>query len=97
MKNSEYIALAPNIWQQHFTMFELKQIMRQMESKEFAEILDRLREGNHTSHDIAKIKERCISTTQLMFPICSYKILKLMRSIIEFTWQQLVTSIPSKH
>ena len=61
MKNSEYTALAPNIWQQHFTMFELKQIMRKREIKELAESLNRLREGNHTSHDIAKIKQRSIS------------------------------------
>lgn len=69
MKNSEHRALAPNIWQQHFTMFELEQIMRQRESKEFAEILNRLREGNHTSHDIAKIKERCISENCKNYPI----------------------------
>lgn len=29
-------------------MFELQEIMRQRESKQFAEILNRLREGNHT-------------------------------------------------
>ena len=101
MKNSEYRALAPNIWQQHFTMFELEQIMRQHESKEFAEILNRLREGNHTSHDIAKIKQKCISENCNNYPfdvpICSYKILKWMSSIIEFTWQQLVINITSKH
>lgn len=50
-------------------MFELEQIMRQRESKEFAEILNRLREGNHTSHDIAKIKERCISENCKNYPI----------------------------
>ena len=35
--------------------------MRQIESKVFAEILNRLREGNHTDHDILKIKERIIN------------------------------------
>ena len=41
-------------------MFELDEIMRQRESKVFAEILNRLREGKHTKNDILKIKERCI-------------------------------------
>ena len=35
--------------------------MRQRESKVFAEILNRLREGNHTDHDIFKIKERIVN------------------------------------
>ena len=33
------------------------------ESKVFAEILNRLREGNHTENDIMKIKERCVHET----------------------------------
>ena len=41
MKSLEYGALAPNLWQELFTMFELDEIMRQRESKEFAQILNR--------------------------------------------------------
>ena len=33
-------------------MLELDEIMRQRESKMFAEILNRLREGNHTLSDL---------------------------------------------
>ena len=58
LDNSEYSILAPNLWQKHFKMFELHEIMRQRESKVFAEILNRLREGNHTIDDIVKLKER---------------------------------------
>ena len=47
LDNSEYAVLAPNKWQDHFNMFELEEIMRQRESKVFAEILNRLREGKH--------------------------------------------------
>ena len=61
MKNSDYGSLASNLWQEHFTMFELDEIMRQREGREFAQILNRLREGNHTQDDIAKLKVRCIS------------------------------------
>ena len=56
--NSEYSILAPNLWQKHFNMFELHEIMRQRESKVSAEILNRLREGIHTNDDIVKLKER---------------------------------------
>lgn len=49
-------------------MFELKQIMRQRESKQFAELLNRLREGNHTNEDIAKLKDRGISETSPRYP-----------------------------
>ena len=52
-----------NIRQELFKMFELKQIMRQRESKNFAEMLNRLREGNHTKEDIVKLKERLIADT----------------------------------
>ena len=61
LDNSQYAVLAPNKWQDHFNMFELKEIMRQRESKVFAEILNRLREGKHTKEDILKLKERVIT------------------------------------
>ena len=60
IQGSEYSILLPNLWKKYFRMYELKQIMRQRESKAFAEILNWLREGKHTEDDIAKIKERCI-------------------------------------
>jgi hypothetical protein len=55
--NSEYAVLAPNKWQDNFNMFELEEIMCQRESKVFAEILNRLREGKRTKDDILKLKE----------------------------------------
>ena len=42
MNNDEYGIPSPNVWQELLKMFELKQIMRQRESKEFAELLNRL-------------------------------------------------------
>ena len=58
--NFEYGILAPNIWKELFTMFELTEIMKQRESKQFAELLNRLREGKHSKEDILKLKERLI-------------------------------------
>ena len=58
--NSDYATLSPNKWQERFNMFELEEIMRQRDSKVFAEILNRLREGKHTKNDILKLKKRLI-------------------------------------
>jgi hypothetical protein len=60
---TSYSILAPNLWKRYFRMFELDEIMRQRESKEFAEILNRLTEGKHTSSDLEKLKERCVEET----------------------------------
>ena len=56
MDNSEYSILALTLWQEHFRMFELHEIIRQRECKLFAEILNRLREGKHSIEDIIKLK-----------------------------------------
>ena len=39
-------------------MFELYDSMRQKESKVFAEILNRFREGRYTENDILKLREK---------------------------------------
>ena len=56
-QNLEYSILAPNLWQEYFKMFELHEIMRQRDSKLFAEMLNRLRQVKHTAQDIMKFKE----------------------------------------
>lgn len=58
--NHGYGDLATNIWNEYFTLFELTEIMRQKDDKEFAELLNRLREGNHTQNDIEVLKERIL-------------------------------------
>ena len=45
-----YGVLATNIWKKYLTLFELTEIMRQKHDKEFAELLNRLREGNSKRH-----------------------------------------------
>ena len=84
MKNSDYGSLAPNLWQEHFAMFELDEIMRQRESREFAQILNRLREGNHTQDDIAKLKERCISEHCMNYPIDVHRLFIQNSKVDEF-------------
>ena len=48
LKNLDYAVLTPSLWHQHFKMFELNEIICQRDSKVFAELLNRLREGKHT-------------------------------------------------
>ena len=57
---NSYNILALNLWKRYFRMFELDEIMRQRESKMFAEILNILREGKHNSAGIQKLKPRCV-------------------------------------
>ena len=81
MDNSGYGILAPNLWQEHFSMFRLHEIMRQRE------VLNRLGEGNHTTEDIMKFKERMIEptvvTTPKMFFTCLYRMQRSFSSVIE--------------
>ena len=56
-----YNALASNIWTEYFNLFELTEIMRQKDDKQFAELLNRLREGNHSEDDIAILKQRLLN------------------------------------
>ncbi|CAC5418474.1 unnamed protein product [Mytilus coruscus] len=65
---SGYMPLAVNLWADHFCMTELNIIMRQRENKEFAELLNRLREGNHTSDDIELLKTQCIEESSKNYP-----------------------------
>ena len=65
---SDYSILAPNMWQEHLKMFELHKTMRQRESKDFTEMLNRLREGKHMTEDILKFKERIIETNSCYYP-----------------------------
>ena len=58
--SSNYESLAPNLWQSHFTMFELTEIMRQKDDAQFAELLNRIREGKHTKNDINVLQSRNI-------------------------------------
>ena len=55
-----YSALASNIWTENFTLFELTEIMRQKDDREFAELLNRLREGKHSEDDVAILEQRLL-------------------------------------
>jgi len=54
---------ATNVWTECFSLFELTEIMRQKDDKEFAQLLDRLREGNHSENDISILKQRLLNVS----------------------------------
>ena len=60
LRKLDYAVLSPSLWHKHSKMFELNEIMRQRDSKLFAELVNRLREGIHTPDDILKLKERVV-------------------------------------
>ena len=53
--------LAKNLWQDHFEMHELTEIMRQKGDLRFTELLNRLRENKLTSEDRELIAQRIIT------------------------------------
>lgn len=51
--------LGTNLWKDLFSFYELEKLMRQRDDLEFAQLLNRLREGNHLiQEDIDKLKTR---------------------------------------
>ena len=52
--------VTPNLWQTHFQLYNLKQVLRQREHFTFAELLNRLREGHQTDDDIEYLKTKVI-------------------------------------
>ena len=61
-------SLASILWQDHFSMFELTEIMRQKDGSAFAELLNRLRHNKITDKDREQIKLRDIDTNSVSYP-----------------------------
>ena len=57
-RSNELTCLAANPWVELFKFFELTTIMRQRDDVAFAQLLNRLREGNHTDSDLAVLRSR---------------------------------------
>ena len=66
--HSSYMPLATSLWQKHFPMYELTEIMRQRECRDFAFLLNRLREGKQTSDDIAELNRHVVDQNSDQYP-----------------------------
>ena len=58
MPKNNLRAFAPNMWKNHFELYELTKIMRQKDHQPFAELLNRLREGKQTPTDTAYLRTK---------------------------------------
>ena len=61
---NDYGPLATNIWKEKFSMFELTEVMRQKDDKEFAHLVNRSREGCHTEFDIELLNKQVTNDCQ---------------------------------
>lgn len=90
--NKGYGPLAANLWRDNFKLFELTVIMRQRDDKIFAELLNRIREGNQTEEDMSLlktcVKEECqeISNNRT----CLLQEMKLHSTIMTFTIKLII-------
>jgi hypothetical protein len=82
--SGDYSALAPNIWTELFSMFELTQIMRQQDCLPFAELLNRLRECNHTAEDIQARETRLTTPNSPDYPISVQHFFRTNASVESF-------------
>jgi hypothetical protein len=82
--SDDYSALAPNIWRELFSMFELTQIMRQQDCLPFAELLNRLRECNHTAEDIQALETRLTTPNSPDYPISVQHLFRTNASVESF-------------
>ena len=55
-KAGTYAALSPSLWEKLFKLHELVEIVRQSSDPEFAQLLNRIREGKQTDDDLMQIK-----------------------------------------
>lgn len=57
-------SIGTNLWQEYFTIFELDEIMRQKNDLEFAQLLNRMREGNQlVPQDIQILQNRLLQNS----------------------------------
>ncbi|XP_060571280.1 uncharacterized protein LOC132729522 [Ruditapes philippinarum] len=73
-------SLGTNIWVDLFEFFELKEVMRQKDDQEFALLLNRLREGEHTEEDLLVLQDR---------QVANFGVMLVLQFIIEFFQEYL--------
>ncbi|VDI59060.1 Hypothetical predicted protein [Mytilus galloprovincialis] len=73
--------LYKNVWKEKFMFYELTDIMRQKNDKTFAEILNRIREGNQTVEDVNFLKTRVIQSDIPEYPTFATHLLYHNKSV----------------
>ena len=88
----QYSVLAPNLWVDLFTMFELTQVVRQQDCTSFAEVLNRLREGIHTPGDVETLQSRLISPEVPHYPTSAQHLFKTNAQVEQYNSQMYNSS-----
>ena len=96
-KLTDYSALAPNLWTRYFTMFELTTVMRQQDCLPYAQLLNRLREGNQTDEDIAVLRDRIITTEDASYPVSAQHLFRTNESVDRHNSWMFATSTQLKY
>ena len=55
-REDKYGDVLGNVWRKLFKLHELFEIVCQSNDPEFAQVLNRIQEGNHTQHDVVQIR-----------------------------------------
>jgi hypothetical protein len=86
----DYYALA-RLWMSNFSLFELTETMRQKGDNQFANLLGRLRIGQHTADDISLLKTRQVAVDDPSNTSCSLRIFSLNADVDKYNDTQLDT------
>ena len=62
--NIDYGPLATNLWKTYFTMFELSEVMHQMDDQPYTELLNHVRVGHQTAEDMSILKKGKITNIE---------------------------------
>ena len=93
-KPGSYGALALHLWKDFFKLHELTVIVRQVEDPQFAELLSRIRTGDHTTEDVVFIKSLEHTSTD-NWPEKHVRLFLTNRLTDQFN-QEVLSSLPSE-
>ena len=68
LPSDEMARIYGSLWQNHFKIVELTEIMRQKNDQHLALLLNRIRIGTHTEDDIMTIQNRQVQPDQGSYP-----------------------------
>ncbi|KAK3094305.1 hypothetical protein FSP39_000082 [Pinctada imbricata] len=90
-----YVNLYGSLWRQ-FLLVELKQIMRQNEDLQFANVLNRIRTATHTEEDIELLKTREISKDSHDYPSSALHVFSTNKCVNEYN-EDMLQKLQTKH
>ncbi|XP_071491265.1 ATP-dependent DNA helicase PIF1-like [Diadema antillarum] len=84
-----FTRLAGSLWEDHFHIAELTEIMRQKDDKLFAQLLNLVREGLHTKDDVMTLMERTVDPNTDGYPTCALHVFTTKSRVDEYNKSKL--------